>query len=46
MTCICGHSDDLHTVHIFPNMEENRGCVVCLCTEFCEDIDEDELEVE
>lgn len=47
MTCVCGHSDDLHN-EIPDPYDENGGmitgpCSICACTEFVEDIDEDEL---
>jgi hypothetical protein len=50
MTCVCGHSDDMHK-EIPDPYDENGGtitgpCTACECEEFCEDIDEDELEVE
>jgi hypothetical protein len=52
MTCVCGHSDDLHSE--VDNDEGNSSyeeftigsCTACECIEFCEDIDRDELEVE
>jgi hypothetical protein len=50
MTCVCGHSDDLHET-IVSDDDTSMGvvigsCNVCECKEFTEDIDEDELEVE
>jgi hypothetical protein len=52
VTCVCGHSDDLHGE--IDNDEVDGAvkeftlgsCTVCECIEFCEDIDRDELEVE
>lgn len=41
MTCVCGHSDDVHDID-----DEQTVCTLCQCDEFCEDIDEDELEEE
>lgn len=50
MTCVCGHSDDLHET-VASDDETSMGiaigeCNACECTEFSEDIDRDELEVE
>lgn len=47
MTCVCGHSDDLHE-SIDGNFEwqEFGECTACDCKEFSEDIDRDELEIE
>lgn len=44
MTCVCGHSDDLHKE--IASFEILVECTVCECDEFCEDIDKDELEIE
>lgn len=48
MTCVCGHSDDLYVIKIKGAVDllVIGQCVVCLCNEFTEDIDRDELEVE
>jgi len=45
MTCVCGHSDDLHNLE---NEDERiyGCCQACPCTEFSDDIDMDELETE
>ncbi len=50
MTCVCGHSDDLHK-YVEDQYDKNGAviteiCTVCECTMFYEDIDRDELEVE
>jgi len=47
MTCVCGHTDDLHE-EIDKTFEwlELGECTACECKEFKEDIDADELEVE
>lgn len=48
MTCVCGHSDDLH--EFIEDSDDTGmifgGCEACECSEFKEDIDEDELEKE
>jgi len=44
MTCVCGHSDDLHKYNVLK--EKSGSCMECECKEFSEDIDRDELEVE
>lgn len=50
MTCICGHSDDLHVesgIHVSNCGECMEGsCTACSCNEFYEDLDRDELETE
>jgi len=49
MICVCGHSDDLHVIvgrNVMKGIEYARRCTACLCNEFVEDIDRDELEVE
>jgi hypothetical protein len=45
MTCVCGHSDDLHEECDDEDNVILEGCKACICTEFCGD-DRDELEIE
>lgn len=46
MICVCGHSDDLHECCDDDDNVSLEGCQTCVCTDFQEDIDRDELEVE
>ena len=50
MTCVCGHSDDLHETIASDDETSSQvvigECNACACEGFCEDIDRDELEVE
>lgn len=50
MTCVCGHSDDLHETVASDDETSSfvaiGSCNVCVCESFAEDIDRDELEIE
>ena len=46
MTCVCGHSDDVHELEDDSDTMILDGCEACSCEEFEEDIDKDELEGE
>lgn len=50
MTCVCGHSYDLHETVASDDETSTHvaigTCNACSCDDFIEDIDRDELEVE